>query len=104
MAEGSDRSRALEDDAARLRARYQDLADRRAQLRSALERTAVDLARTETTIADTLDEVAALRPDDADRLHGRAQAARDFAEREVAFGAEGESGGRSDRPPGRDDS
>jgi hypothetical protein len=104
MAEEPDRSRGVADDATRLRRQSRELAHRRARLRSQLNRTATDIARTEMQIADTLDQVAAGRPGDAERLHDRAQAARDFARREAAFGAAGEAGDDPpDGQPGRAD-
>lgn len=56
-------------------------------LRRRLAATATSIAETEDWIADTLDHLACLRPDDAERLRARAAHARLFAARERAQAA-----------------
>ena len=56
-------------------------------LRQQLAATAAAIAETEDWVADTLDQLARVRPDDAQRLHARAAHARMFAARERAQAA-----------------
>ena len=51
-------------------------------LRQQIAATAASIAETEDGVADTLDRLARVRPDDAERLHARAMRARMFAARE----------------------
>lgn len=51
-------------------------------LRRQLAATAASIAETEDWVADTLDQVARVRPRDAERLHARAAHARLFAAQE----------------------
>lgn len=53
-------------------------------LREQIAATAVSIAETEDSVADTLDHLARVRPQDAERLHARAEHARLFAARERA--------------------
>jgi hypothetical protein len=56
-------------------------------LRQQIAATAVSIAETEDWVADTLDQLARLRPHDAERLHARAARARRYAEHERAQAA-----------------
>jgi hypothetical protein len=56
-------------------------------LREQIAATAVSIAETEDWVADTLDHLARVRPNDAERLHARAAHARLFAARERAQAA-----------------
>lgn len=56
-------------------------------LRQQLAATATSIAETEDWIADTLDQLACVRPHDAERLRARAADARRFAIRERAQAA-----------------
>jgi hypothetical protein len=56
-------------------------------LRERIAATAVSIAETEDWIADTLDHLARIRPQEAERLHARAAQARLFAARERAQAA-----------------
>jgi hypothetical protein len=56
-------------------------------LRQKLAATATSIAETEDWVADTLDHLARIRPNDAERLLARAAHARLFAARERAQAA-----------------
>ncbi len=56
-------------------------------LREQIAATAVSIAATEDWLADTLDDLARVRPHDAARLSARAAHARRFAARERAQAA-----------------
>ena len=56
-------------------------------LRQQLAATAAAIAETEDWVADTLDRLARVRPQDAERLRARAARARTFAARERAQAA-----------------
>jgi hypothetical protein len=56
-------------------------------LREQIAATAVSIAETEDSVADTLDRLARVRPHDAERLRARAAHAREFAARERAQAA-----------------
>lgn len=56
-------------------------------LRQQIAATAVSIAETEDWVADTLDDLARVRPHDAERLRARAAHARQFAARERAQAA-----------------
>jgi TolA-binding protein len=92
MTEPEGRAHELAAEGARLRARVQQTEVRREQLRSTLEETAHAVAETELQLAETLERLADDRPEAAERLRGRAQAARDFAA--------SEAGPLDDQPPG----
>ena len=57
------------------------------RLRLRIAATAASIAETEDWVADTLDSLARVRPDDAERLRARAAHARLFAARERAQAA-----------------
>jgi len=65
-------------------------------LRQQIAATAVSIAETEDWVADTLDDLARVRPHDAERLRARAAHARQFAARERAQAAIYRAG--ADRP------
>ncbi|MGY1833428.1 hypothetical protein ACI8AA_23680 [Geodermatophilus sp. SYSU D01180] len=87
----ADRVRHLARRAEAGRRRAADLMLRQEELADALARTSRHIVDTETRLAETLDQLAATRPEDGERLRREARDAREFASRERDRAAEREA-------------